>query len=66
MIPALYLPGVDKLGTAESIVVPRGTHRFGDEMVIVSSNGSKRRVMPLKLEHRTGSFEQIVIGAPAR
>jgi len=61
LVPALLLPSNQTLGTPETIIVPRGTHNMGDELLIISEQGSIRSLKPMQLKERTSSFDQIVL-----
>ncbi len=62
LVPALLLPQNSKIGTAETVVLPRGTHLLEDELRIVNAEGHVRQLKPISLERRTSSFDQIIIG----
>lgn len=57
----LLLPAVDALQRPASVVVPRGVFRpEADLFIITEEDAPARRIRPVKVLERTGSFEHLV------
>ena len=57
----LLLPGNRALRQPESLLIPRGTCKKGEKLVLSSSEREENVVSPLYLLDRTGSYDQLLI-----
>lgn len=57
---ALLLPAIGALRKPATLLVPRGTFQSGQDLYVMSEQHELRRVRPLTLVERTGSFEHVV------
>jgi hypothetical protein len=59
-VQALLLPAIGALRKPATLLVPRGTFQQAQDLYLVSDHREARRVRPLTLLERTGSFEHVV------
>lgn len=67
-VQALLLPAIGALRKPATLLVPRGTFQQGQDLYLMDEQRELRRVRPLTVVERTGSFEHLAFverGRPA-
>lgn len=58
-VQALLLPAIGALRKPATLLVPRGTFQAGHDLYLIDEQRELRRVRPLTVVERTGSFEHL-------